>query len=257
MDETRYHIHEFARLAGVTVRTLHFYDRAGLLKPARASGGARPRLYAAADLLRLQQILTLKYLGFSLREIHTLLHDPAYDVRDSLRLQKAAIDRRILQMQHVSYALAQTLEKLDGGRAIDWQQVIAVVQGLTAADKADWLARYFPPDRADWLHERSVQMPPAAVQAGAAAWDDLYADFRRHSHLPAHDPQVQALAAQMHTLIVGFTGGDPALEDGLRALYHDPAALPAAYRPAADDSVLHDFMQQALTLYRQQKGATS
>lgn len=71
MDNPRYYmVREFAKLAGVTVRTLHFYDREGLLKPSQYTG-KNHRLYQQKDLLRLQQILTLKYLGFRCRRFMT------------------------------------------------------------------------------------------------------------------------------------------------------------------------------------------
>jgi DNA-binding transcriptional MerR regulator len=62
-----YRAHEFARLAGVTVRALHHYDRIGLLKPQRSSSGHR--LYRLGDLERLEQIAALKFLDIPLREI--------------------------------------------------------------------------------------------------------------------------------------------------------------------------------------------
>jgi hypothetical protein len=60
-----YRIHEFAALAGVTVKALHHYDRLGLLKPSRTDAGYR--VYVDADLERLEEIVALKSLGFSLK----------------------------------------------------------------------------------------------------------------------------------------------------------------------------------------------
>jgi DNA-binding transcriptional MerR regulator len=62
-----YRVHAFAELAGVTVKTLHHYDRVGLLRPRRTPAGYR--LYMSSDLVRLEQILALKTIGFSLHEI--------------------------------------------------------------------------------------------------------------------------------------------------------------------------------------------
>jgi DNA-binding transcriptional MerR regulator len=76
-------IREFALQAGVTVRTLHFYDQKGLLQPAQR-GENGYRLYQQADLLRLQQIVTLKMLGLSLAEIGHVLNDLKFDLQRSL-----------------------------------------------------------------------------------------------------------------------------------------------------------------------------
>lgn len=63
-----YRASEFAALTGVTVRALHHYDRVGLLKPTGRSA-AGYRLYGAGDFARLQQVLTLKFIGLPLRQI--------------------------------------------------------------------------------------------------------------------------------------------------------------------------------------------
>ena len=66
-----YHIKEAAQLSGVSVKTLHHYDKIGLLVPAKSENGYRT--YSQADLERLQVILYYKYLGFSLEKIAELL----------------------------------------------------------------------------------------------------------------------------------------------------------------------------------------
>jgi MerR family transcriptional regulator, thiopeptide resistance regulator len=249
MDErTTFRVQEFARLAGVTVRTLHVYDEAGLLSPsARTASGHRR--YRRVDLLRLQQILTLKYLGFSLEEIRALLEAPAYDLRESLRIQKDAVEQRILGLQGVAYALARTLDALEAEQEVEWAQVIAIIRGLREADKSDWQRRYFPPEEWAWLQERAAHMTPELVRQGTEAWSELYAAFRAHAHLPPEHPDVQRLAERMHRLIAMFTAGRPEAERGLAALYEDPASLPRSYRPEGD-AALERFMRSALELYR-------
>src|SRR2546421_10518113 len=70
-----YPVGAVAELAGVTVRTLHHYDRIGLLSPrGRTAGGYRQ--YGEADLERLRQILFYRELGFSLEEVRAILDDP-------------------------------------------------------------------------------------------------------------------------------------------------------------------------------------
>jgi len=67
-----YRVTEFASLAGVTVRTLHHYDRLGLLNPGRHSESGY-RLYGERDLARLEQIVVLKFIGLPLKDIRKLL----------------------------------------------------------------------------------------------------------------------------------------------------------------------------------------
>ena len=91
-----YTVQQLARLAGVSVRTLHHYDHIGLLKPsARTASGYRQ--YGETDLLRLQQILFFKELDFPLADIQAILDDPGFDqvkaLRDHRRLLQAKADR--------------------------------------------------------------------------------------------------------------------------------------------------------------------
>jgi len=249
MDDSKtYSVGEFARLAGVTVRTLHFYDEAGLLTPSRHEDNQR-RQYQRNDLLRLQQILTLKYLGFSLQEIENLLATPTYDVKHSLRIQKEAVEQRILQLQGVSFALSRTLETLEQSAGVAWEDVVAVIRGLSD-DHSAWQARYFPPDEWAWLKERAAAMPPEYVEIGAQAWRDLYDDFRSLRHLPPDHPDVQAVAERMHRLGAMFTQGKPEIEQGLREMYRDVSQIPEGFRVNTDQA-LQDFMTQAFTIYRE------
>src|SRR3954453_1525174 len=83
-----------AALAGVTVRTLHHYDRIGLLSPSeRTAAGYRP--YTPSDLNRLHQVLVYRELGFPLEEIATLLDDPGADPAEHLRRQHRLLRDRL------------------------------------------------------------------------------------------------------------------------------------------------------------------
>jgi len=81
-----YHVHEFASLAGVTVRALHHYDRLGLLRPKRTYAGYR--LYHAGDLERLEQIVALKFLGIPLKQIRGVLERDGRELPSALRQQR-------------------------------------------------------------------------------------------------------------------------------------------------------------------------
>src|SRR5579871_878604 len=137
MSAQTYLVHEFAELAGVTVRTLHYYDQAGLLKPARRAE-SQHRVYCEHDLLRLQQILTLKALGFALGEIRALLDSPSYDVQASLRIQKEAIDRRIAQLQEASHTLDEVIT-LVGTAQVNWPHVVTLIRAVSADEHRQWL----------------------------------------------------------------------------------------------------------------------
>ena len=119
---------EFAKMAHISVRTVRYYDKQNILKPSYVTeSGAR--FYSEADLARLQQILLLKYLGFSLEDIRNLLvEDIDYKMlRNSLNLQQKLIVDRIEQMQLVAKAIADTTEAIDKEQEIDWSQMLNLI----------------------------------------------------------------------------------------------------------------------------------
>ena len=98
-----------ARMAGITVRTLHHYDEIGLLRPSQRSA-AGYRRYAEADLDRLQRILFYRELGFGLDEIRSVMSDPAADASVHLRRQHALLRDRIRRLERMAAAVEKALE---------------------------------------------------------------------------------------------------------------------------------------------------
>jgi MerR family transcriptional regulator, thiopeptide resistance regulator len=100
---------EVAALAGVTVRTLHHYDRIGLLSPSgRTAAGYRR--YSPADLDRLHQVLVYRELGFPLEEVATLLDDPDADPAEHLRRQHRLLNDRLERTRAMVAALEKEME---------------------------------------------------------------------------------------------------------------------------------------------------
>jgi MerR family transcriptional regulator, thiopeptide resistance regulator len=105
---------EVSRLAGVTVRTLHHYDEIGLLSPSGRSG-AGYRLYEHPDLLRLQEILVWRQLGFRLPEIQRLLDDPDHDRQAALMRQRELVELDLERLRATARALDRALTAYQSG----------------------------------------------------------------------------------------------------------------------------------------------
>lgn len=116
---------EVARLAGVTVRTLHHYDRIGLLQPSvRSSAGYRG--YHQADLARLQRVLAYRELGFSLEDIGRLLDDPDSDPVAQLRHQHALVLERMERLAQIAAVLERTMEAHTMGIRLTAEEMLEV-----------------------------------------------------------------------------------------------------------------------------------
>ncbi len=112
MADELYRVGEVARLARVTVRTLHHYDAIGLLRPSERSPGGY-RLYSSDDLLRLQQIHIGRALGLSLEAIRAALDDPRFDRRAALQDQRAELTRKLEHTRSMIAAIDAALAQLD------------------------------------------------------------------------------------------------------------------------------------------------
>jgi len=142
-DGERYTVGRFADLTGVSVRTLHHYDRIGLLPPAgRTASGYR--VYRHEDLLRLQQILTLRYLGFGLARIAELLDRPDFDLQASLSIQREALRARRGRIEALEEVLGRLLEErvLTGRWNWETAAAVAVVVGRRLGEEDDMDERY-------------------------------------------------------------------------------------------------------------------
>ena len=105
-----YTVGQLAGLAGVTVRTLHHYDRIGLLEPEERSGSASYRRYGPGSVERLHRILSYRELGLSLDEIAALLDDPGVDRLAHLRRQERLLRDRIGRLEEMVAAVHLMIE---------------------------------------------------------------------------------------------------------------------------------------------------
>ena len=127
---------QFARLAGVSLKTIRFYDKKNILKPSYVNpNGAR--FYTEEDFAKLQQILLLKYLGFSLEDIKELSIDTTdyHFMLNSLKLQKKLVRDRLEQMQLVEEAIADTISAIEEHHQIDWSNMLELIR-LTGMEKS-------------------------------------------------------------------------------------------------------------------------
>ena len=126
---------QFARMANVSIRTIRFYDKQNILKPSYVNpSGAR--FYTDSDFARLQQILLLKYLGFSLDDIREMtINDTDYHfMLTSLKMQKKLVQDRIEQMQLVEHAIEDTVNVIRKNEQVDWSQMLDLIH-LTGMEK--------------------------------------------------------------------------------------------------------------------------
>lgn len=107
-------VKEVAKIAGISVRTLHYYDEIGLLKPDESSASGY-RLYSERNLDQLQQILFFRTLDFPLKEIKTMMEDKSYDRLEALYIQREQLQKKRDNLNELLYTIDQTITHEQGG----------------------------------------------------------------------------------------------------------------------------------------------
>ena len=218
-------IQEFAELAGVTVRALHHYDRLGLLKPTSRTGSSY-RLYSNCDLARLEQIVVLKFLGMSLREIRDLLLEES-SLADALRRQQKILAEKKVQLDQAIMAIGNAERSLQARGTPDWKLFKRVIEEIEMQNTTDWSKRYYSDEAKAKIEERKQQWSPELQEQVTKDWTQLFADVEAALGEDPAGPKGQELAGRWKTLVSGFTGGDPEVMKGLNAMYADRDNWPA------------------------------
>lgn len=202
-----YTINRIARLAGVTLRTLRYYDKIGLLTPsARTDAGYR--LYSDEDVERLQQILFFKELDFPLAKIEEILNNPAFDRKEALRMQADYLEKKAERYLKLSQLAKETLFNLEGGTKMenkdmfsgfDYDKMMEEQKQYEAEVKERWgnsdaykisKERTEKYTKEDWERINKIQMNNLKELC------DLY-----NAKVPHDDPRVQAVVEKSHKFI--------------------------------------------------------
>lgn len=195
----------------VTVRTLQYYDREGLLSPSAESEGGR-RLYTDKDLVKLHQILSLKSLGFSLNDIKNRLVslDTPGDVANALTQQAEAIRQKM-------ESLAKSLNSIEALRAevlqmksVDFKKYADIIVNLKMKNEFYWLIKHFDDKTLDHIRARFDKESGIAMIKKFNRLYDEAVKLKNDGVLPGGE-EGQCFAKVYWDMIMEFTNGDMSL----------------------------------------------
>jgi DNA-binding transcriptional MerR regulator len=216
-----YRIREFAELAGVTVRTLHHYDKSGLLRPKRRTA-AGYRLYEDGDLERLEQIVALQYLGMSLRQILTLLNGGALGLRDALRVQRRLLIEKRRMLDRAIHAIGEAEQAPTASSSLR-VALRKIIEAIEMETNNEWMSRYHTEESKAKVEGRKHLWSPELQERVSRRWNDLIADVEAALGEDPAGAQAQALAARWKELVEEFTGADPDIERSVGRMWADRA----------------------------------
>ena len=237
----------FAKLAGVSIRTLRYYDEKGLLKPSghRESGY---RLYSLHDLVRLEQITTLKFLGLSLEQIREVLAGEQMKLEHVLQLQKQIVDEKIRHLSIVARALEHTGESLQNSTEINWKNLVHIIRVVTMKNSQEWVAKFYTPEQLEKIQSGYTQ---EQIEESQKQWSGLIEEVRANLDKDPASPEIQPLVDRWQALIQGFTRGDAGIGNSLNTLYAHIDSAPPEFREYHNrNKEVYAFMQKAIEARR-------
>jgi len=206
---------DLARRCGVSVRTLHYYEQIGLLCPSGKTAAGH-RIYSAPDVVRLQQVVSLKQLGMSLDEVQKCLSQPRWSALRILKLQIRRLRNRIENEQRLCLRLERLAERYRFRGSVSLSELAQTIKEIVMFDK------HFTPEQLKDLHERGEKLGAARIKAVQEEWPLLIRQVRQQMENgadPASDA-VQELARRWTSLITEFSGGDAGIERSLGKMYN-------------------------------------
>lgn len=137
---------DLAKLTGLTVRTLRFYDQIGLFSPSGQTDSGH-RLYNESDLARLQQILSLKELGLSLDEVKSVLAGELYSPLEIVKLQMERVKEQIKLQQQLLEQLAHVSKLMQGKAPLTVDDFTSLLMAMKTGHEKPVIER-----RMSWEH---------------------------------------------------------------------------------------------------------
>lgn len=221
------------------MRTLHYYDEIGLLSPSHRTE-AGYRVYGENDIIRLQQIVSLRQIGFSLEQIRDCLEQEQFSPHHVVQLHLSQLREQMALQQQLYTKLEAIAAHLQAAESISIQAFIQIIEVTTM------IGKYYTPEQQDYLKTRAEQIGQERIQQVEAEWQDLIEQARTAmvNGIDPSDESVQVLARRWRSLIEEFTGGNPEIARSLNTMYQQEGTE-AASRGAVDPA-LAAYMSRAM-----------
>ena len=237
---------EVAKKMGVTVRTLQYYDKEGLLSPSAESEGGR-RLYTDKDLITLHQIISLKSLGFSLDDIKERLislETPA-DVANALTEQADDIRQKIEQLQASLSAIEQLKTEVLQMQTVNFKKNADIIVNLQMKNDSYYLIKRFDDDTLDHIRSQFDKESGLDFMDRFNRLSDEIVQLQKEN-VPPESEKCQQVVKEYWGLIMEFTNGDMSMLPKLMEVGNIDTATNAWEER---QKIVNDYLEPALQVY--------
>lgn len=237
---------EVAKKMGVTVRTLQYYDKEGLLSPSAESEGGR-RLYTDKDLIALHQIISLKSLGFSLEDIKERLislETPA-DVANALTEQADDIRKKIEQLEASLSAIEQLKTEVLQMQTVNFKKYADIIVNLQMKNDSYYLIKRFDDDTLDHIRSQFDKESGLDFMDRFNRLSDEIVHLQKEN-VPPESEKSQQVIKEYWGLITEFTNGDMSMLPKLMEVGNIDTATNAWEER---QKIVNDYLEPALQVY--------
>ena len=246
---------ELAKLMDITVRTLQYYDKDGLLTPSCKSEGGR-RLYTKKDIIKLHQILSFKYLGFSLEDIkHKLISlDNPDDVVKILNSQEQALKSQIEKLKEAISAVQSLRDEVSLIHEVDFNKYADIITLIRQKNEGYWVVKFFDDNLLTHIKDRFTEQPDFAhtlFNKWKSMCDEVIL-LKEQQETPESE-RGQELAKQWWSLVMDFTGGDMSILPNLMKFNQTKQIWSKEMQKK--QQIADEFIGKALEIYFQTNGA--
>ncbi|MGF1579139.1 MAG: MerR family transcriptional regulator [Gemmataceae bacterium] len=229
---------QLARMTGVSIRTLHYYDEIGLLKPSHHTESGH-RVYMSQDIVRLQQIRSLQQLGFSLEEVQGCLDRHDFSLSQVIDMHLEQLRQRMELERKLCLRLEEIRNQLQSAEEVSVDDLLQTIEVMNMFEN------YYTTEQLETLKKRREEVGEERIREVEAEWPKLIEEVKAamDAGKEPSDPYVQELAQRWMGLVNEFTGGDPDIERSLTNVYENE---PGVQQKQGFDSTVFEYINKAM-----------
>ncbi|MCQ6265121.1 MerR family transcriptional regulator [Fictibacillus sp. WQ 8-8] len=237
LNKNNWKVGELAKQTGLTVRMLHHYDKIGLFSPSQHSETGH-RLYTESDIVRLQQIMSLKLLGFALEEIKEILENQNFNPLELIKVQLDDVKKRIRLQELLCSRLEKIYELLNNQQEVTHEQFINLIEVINLNKD-----KYFTQEQQEKMFK---QFGLEKRKQYVSEWSDITAKIRveYEKGTPPEDLDVTQLATQWNEFLKKLTFDDPEISKAAERYYKENPEIGEKFGVQ-----LSDYIKKAMYIF--------
>ncbi|MGG2063613.1 MerR family transcriptional regulator [Bacillus sp. S14(2024)] len=237
LNKNTWKIGELAKQTGLTVRMRHYYDKIGLFSPSHSSDKGH-RIYTETDIAKLQQIMSLKQLGFALGEIKEMMENPNLNPAEVIKVQLESVKESIRIQDQLCSRLERIYELLNSQQEVSAEQFINLIEVINMSKD-----KYFTQEQQEKIFK---QMGLEKRKQYVSEWSEITAKIRAEYEkgTPPENLDVTQLAKRWNEYLNKLTFKDPEISKAAERYYRENPEIGEKF---GIDSQLSDYIKKAIS----------